>query len=160
MIELKSIDWDNFWDVIEISPKSSQKDFLKTVSVFMAQSYVNLKENYPDVSLAIYNGENLIGFTKIVYVPIDVKPYCLDSNSYMIDALIIDKIYQENGYGKEALSQIIDYVKTKPFGKAETISLVSYEKNNIAINLFENFGFKKVKPKDQEKRMYIYTKEL
>ncbi len=69
MITLDNITWDTFWDVIALSPEATQRQFVQPISVFMARSYVNQREDYPDISLAIYHGESLIGFTKNVMSP-------------------------------------------------------------------------------------------
>ena len=75
MIELKEITWDNFWQIVNLKPNESQSRFLPSNAVFMAQAYVNLKSNYPDVCFALYNESEPVGFTKIVYVPTCVEPY-------------------------------------------------------------------------------------
>ncbi|MFW5793938.1 MAG: GNAT family N-acetyltransferase [Bacillota bacterium] len=160
MIKLKTINWDNFWDVIAIEPTENQKKYVQPVSVFLAESYINLKENFSDISLAIYDDKKLIGFCKVVFIPKKEVTYNLSKSSYMIDALIIAKEYQGKGYGKKALIKLIDYIKTLPFGKAETIALVCYDENQKAINLFKVFGFIKSKPKQKNKGMYIYLRNI
>lgn len=160
MIQLKQITWDNFWDLVKLKPKSTQEKYVKPVTLFMAQSYINLKENYPDESLAIYNDDTLIGFTKIVYVPKSVQPYELDNDAYMIDALIIDNTKQGKGYGRKALVKILDYCKTYPYGPAEDLTLVCYEENLPAQSLFSSFNFHKVKETNKDKKMSIYSRHL
>ncbi|MFO7969052.1 MAG: GNAT family N-acetyltransferase [Bacillota bacterium] len=158
MIELKPINWSNFWDVVALKPKHEQTKYIQPISVFMAESYVNLREKNPDISMAIYFNSQLIGFFKIVYIPKFEESYNLTENSYMIDALIIDESFQGKGYGKLALKKVIDFILDFPFGKAKTISLVCYKQNQKAINLFHKFNFIKTKPKN--KNMYIYLKKI
>ncbi|MDQ0361320.1 GNAT family N-acetyltransferase [Breznakia pachnodae] len=158
MIRLKEIDWNNFWDVVNIKVKDNQVDYLPPVSVFMAQSYVNLKNGDPDVSLAIYNNDLLIGFTKIVYIPKDGEPYKLDKTSYMIDAVAIDEKFQGLGYGKLAFNEIISFIKKKPFGDAETISLVCKEENVNATRMYEKNGF--VKNKKTSDTKYLFLRDI
>lgn len=160
MIHLQAITWNNFWEVTKINPKPEQVKFVKPVSLFMAQSYINLKANHPDESLAIYNDKTLIGFTKIVLVPKDVEPYKLNQDSYMIDALIIDQSQQGKGYGRKSLAAIIDYCQTYPFGQAEVLTLVCFEENQQAQVIFTTFGFKKVKQINKEKKMCLYKVHL
>lgn len=160
MIQLQEITWDNFWDVVKLRPKPKQETFVKPISLFMAQSYVNLKEGYPDQSLAIYDGESLIGFTKIVLVPKNEKPYHLEKGAYMIDAFIIDQSMQNKGYGNRALTKIIDYCKSYPFGPVQDLCLVCYEDNLQAQSLFASFGFTKLKQTNKEKKMSLYNRHL
>jgi diamine N-acetyltransferase len=157
-MDFRKIDWQNFWQVIKITPKNSQDRFVQPISVFLAQSYVNLNLGYPDKSLAIYEEDRLIGYLKMVYVPKNVKPYHLDEDSFMIDALIIDKDYQGKGYGKIALDLAIKEIKTWPQQKAQMISLVCYKDNTVAKKLFNNQGFSFYK--DYKSEMAILIKSI
>ena len=38
MIELKEITWDNFWQVVALKPSESQREYLPSNAVFMAQT--------------------------------------------------------------------------------------------------------------------------
>ncbi|MFP4477815.1 MAG: GNAT family N-acetyltransferase [Candidatus Izemoplasmatales bacterium] len=160
MIQLQPITWDNFWQTIKLKPKPDQEKYVQPVSLFMAQSYVNLKEAYPDTSLAIYDNNSLIGFTKIVFLPKDTKPYYLKKDAYMIDALIIDQSYQNQGYGKKAMDKIIDYCQSYPFGKVDELTLVCYDDNKKAQSLFAEFAFKKMRQTSKDKKMSLYSRHL
>lgn len=141
MIELRDITWDNFWDVINLKPMETQKNNLLSNAVFMAQAYVNLKLQYQDICFAIYYGGNLIGFTKIVFVEENEETYNFNEETYFIDALMIDERYQGKGYGGLALTQILAYIRTKPWGHASSIKLSCYDGNTNAAKLSEKFGF-------------------
>jgi len=160
MIDVKEITWENFWEVIRLSPLEDQKDYLQDVSVFLAQSYVNLKSDYPDISLAIYKDQRLIGYSKIVYVPKDIGPYYLDMDAYLIDAFLIDYKYQQQGYGRKAFERVLNYIKDFPFGKCEHMVLTCYDDNQVARGLFESYGFRKSKVKNKEQSLYIYQKKI
>jgi len=158
MLSLKPITWDNFWNVIELKGSSEQTSYLPEVAVYMAQSYVNLSLEYSDQCLAIYDYDILIGFTKIVFVPKGVEPYQMVVDSYMIDAFLIDQTYQQKGYGAEAFALVLDNIKQRDL-KSLDISLTCYEKNVVAKKMFESFGFKKFRVKDQNKQLFIYLKD-
>jgi diamine N-acetyltransferase len=143
MIELKEITWDNFWDVINLKSAETQKHYLQTNAVFMAMAYVNLKFNYPDACFAIYHGETVVGFSKIVFVPKDEEPYDFSEDTYLIDAMMIDERHQGKGYGKAALNQILSFIRTKPWGNSHCIKLSCYDENIAAIKLYEKSGFVK-----------------
>jgi len=54
---------------------------------------------------------------------------------------MIDRKFQNKGYGKEALSLALDFIKSSPCGKTEYCWL-SYEPENvIARHLYHSFGF-------------------
>jgi diamine N-acetyltransferase len=157
MIRLERITWDNFWKVIELEVSESQKTYMPEVSVYMAQSYVNLSLKYVDQCLGIYHDKQLIGFTKIVFVPKSVEPYYIDVDSYMIDGFMIDQSFQGKGYGKIAFERILEEIRNKT-NKSISFSLTCFDENVVAKRFFESFGFKKVGVKDQEKGLYIYLK--
>jgi len=143
MIELREITWDNFWAVVNLKPAESQAHYLPPTSVFMAQAYVNLKLQYNDVCFAIYNGSDVVGFTKIVFVSKGEEPFLFDEDTYYLDALMIDEKHQGRGYGKAALKQILKYIKTAPWGKVCSIKTACYQDNTNAAALYEKFGFVK-----------------
>ena len=159
MIKLKEINWDNFWSVIKITPQKSQTKHVQSISTFLAQSYINLKEGHLDTSKAIYIDDYLIGYTKIVYVPKNEKPYNININAIMIDALIIDKKYQGKGYGKQSLQVIIDDIKLELFNDVDSIILACYEDNHIAINLYKSLGFEYMQSYNTKKNMSLYIKK-
>ena len=160
-MELKEITWENLWQVINLKPSEAQSRFLPSNAVFMAQAYVNLKFNFPDVCFALYNECEPVGFTKIVYVPKGEEPYKFLEDSYMIDAIMVDSQHQNKGYGNESLQQVMKFIETKPLGKAESIKLACYEDNLIAISMYEKIGFYKTdKFINKEKQLRIYTKNI
>ena len=141
MVELKEITWDNFWAVVNLKTSEAQKHYLQPNSVFMAQAYVNLKFKYDDVCFAIYDDGEVVGFTKIVFVPKDEEPYNFDKDAYFIDALMIDEKFQGKGYGKLTLEQVLAFIKTEPWGKNCSIKTACYDENITAGRLYEKFGF-------------------
>lgn len=58
-----------------------------------------------------------------------------------LNNIVIKKNYRGNGYSKIILEYLINYSKTHNCTK---FNLEVSSKNNIAINLYENYGFKKV----------------
>lgn len=161
MIELRDINWDNFWQVIDLKTNVSQTKYLPPISVFMAQSYVNLKLKYRDACFALYNESQLVGFAKVVYVPSGAEPYYFAENSYMIDAIMIDVKYQGKGYGKEGLLQILKYIESKPFGEAESIKLLCHGKNLLAISIYDKLGFNKIDTLIKKDGNYIiFSKDI
>ena len=54
---------------------------------------------------------------------------------------MIDKRYQGNGYGREALRLAVDFVRTAPCGKAEYCWLSYEPENEVARKLYLSSGF-------------------
>jgi len=55
--------------------------------------------------------------------------------------MMIDESKQGKGYGKEALKQVITYIKTKPFGTSDRIALTCNKENVAGLRLYRNIGF-------------------
>jgi len=65
----------------------------------------------------------------------------LSSNIAPVWRLLIDVKYQRKGIGKEAVRQVMEEIKTTPFGDAR-YCYVSYEPSNIGSQTtFRNYGF-------------------
>lgn len=64
-----------------------------------------------------------------------------------LDRFMIDRRYQHKGYGTQALTQLLDKMKTGYPGRKHI--LLSVEKHNAsAIQMYEKFGFKKTDEMD------------
>ena len=48
---------------------------------------------------------------------------------------------QGKGYGKAAFAAVLDYIRTKPFGKSGRILLTCNRENPTALGLYKSFGF-------------------
>lgn len=70
--------------------------------------------------------------------------------NYNLWRLMIDKDYQNRGFGRKAVQLALDYIKTFPCGEAEYCWL-SYEPENIAARqLYRSFGFEETGDMDGE----------
>lgn len=58
---------------------------------------------------------------------------------------MIDKRYQGNGYGREALKLAVDFIRTAPSGKSEYCWLSYEPENETARKLYLSFGFEEKK---------------
>jgi diamine N-acetyltransferase len=128
-LEFRAVDKTNWEDCIELKVHEHQKSYItdNTYSILQAQYDPDL---YP---FGIYDGSKLVGFVM----------YGLDSDTkrWEMCRLMIDKEFQNKGYGKEAVLKILDEMKEK-FGKIEFFT--SVEPQNIkAQKLFEKIGFSK-----------------
>ena len=56
-------------------------------------------------------------------------------------SVLIDRRYQRNGYGREALKLAIDFIRTCPCGDAKYCWLSYEPENEVARKLYLSFGF-------------------
>ncbi len=109
----------------------------------------------------IYVDDTAIGFLMIGFDTDDDwddAPIIAKGN-YNLWRLMIDKMYQNKGYGKKAVRLALEFIKAFSCGKAEYCWL-SYEPENENENenvsqLYRSFGFVKIEEMDGEERIAI-----
>ncbi|MBQ8312893.1 MAG: GNAT family N-acetyltransferase [Oscillospiraceae bacterium] len=144
MIQLKDIDHSNWIQCIELEVTEEQKQFVNPNIFSLAEAYVHSGEKkdaevfYRCIPFAIYNDEDMVGFAMITY---ENEADYGDKAAYEIYRIMIDREHQGNGYGKEALKLLLEYIKTFPYGKAESV-YTEWHPNNVASKrLFEEYDF-------------------
>ena len=63
------------------------------------------------------------------------------SGNYNLWRLMIDRKFQNKGYGKKALGLALDFINSLPCGKADYCWLSYEPENYIARHLYHSFGF-------------------
>ena len=130
MLHLEKVNGNNVWDILKLTVSESQKNFVATKPV----------------------GFLMIGF--------DVDDYWTDApkiakGNYNLWRLMIDKAYQNRGYGKEAVSLALEFIKSVPCGEAEYCWL-SYEPDNaVARQMYRSFGFEETGEMDGEELIAV-----
>lgn len=139
MIELRKITYDNFGECIKLEPKEEQKNYVSSNICSLAEAYVALTNNECiPLPYAIYNNDIMVGFIMLSYNKADDED---DENTYWVWRLMIDKQYQRKGYGKKAVTNALELIRTFQYGKASEVFL-SYEPENVvAKTLYASFGF-------------------
>ena len=69
--------------------------------------------------------------------------------------LMIDKAYQGRGYGKEAVSLALDFIKSSPCGLAEYCWLSYEPENEVAKKLYSSLGFNETGDMDGEELIAV-----
>lgn len=128
MVELREITEDNFDEVIELRVSENQEGFVSSVAYSLAQAWVYKETAYP---FAIYADEVPVGFVMLGYYK--------SRNQYTLWKFLIDKHYQNRGYGKEALRLAIKYL-VETFGVSEIYTGVALG-NAVAKKLYNSIGF-------------------
>lgn len=130
MVELRTITKDNIEDVLKLNVFDYQKSFVSSTAHSLAQAYIYRDTAFP---FAIYVDETLVGFIMLGFYE--------EKKQYTLWKFLIDKDYQNKGYGKEALKKGITYL-VDTFGAKEIYVGVSTG-NDTAKKLYSSVGFKK-----------------
>ena len=107
---------------------------------------------------AVYDDETLVGFLMIGYNEAALEgpdaPKALKEN-YSLWRLLIDKRYQKQGFGREALRLALEFIKTWPRGEAE-LCVTSYNpENEVAKKLYASFGFTENGEMDEDETVAV-----
>ncbi|WP_027701600.1 GNAT family N-acetyltransferase [Metaclostridioides mangenotii] len=125
-LKKRSADKCNWIDLINLSVKNNQSDFIESNLYSIAES--KFEEAWKTVG--IYNDDILIGFS--MYGK-------LEDNRVWLDRFMIDHKFQGRGYGKLSLKFLIDSLYREY--ECEEIYLSIYEANINAIELYKSYGF-------------------
>ena len=128
MIQLCEITKDNLEEVLALEVADHQKSFVSSTAASLAQAYVYRETAFP---FAVYADNTLVGFIMLGYYEA--------RNQYTLWKFLIDKKYQNKGYGKEALKQGILYLRNT-FEAKEIYTGVSVG-NKQAKHVYQTIGF-------------------
>ena len=148
MIRLKAINEENFVDAFNLKLAKGQDEFVSHPIRSLAQAYVYRNQCQP---FGIYADEKMVGYVMVIYD--------YDIPEYDIWHMMIDESMQGHGYGKAALGQVIDYIRTKPFGDSGRIALTCNKKNPVAQRLYESMGFSTTGVEDEDEIELAMTVE-
>lgn len=127
---LKPISEENFIDVFNLKLSKEQEAFVSHPIRSLAQAYVYRTQCQP---FGIYADEKVVGYVMAIYD--------YDIPEYDIWHMMIDESQQGKGYGKAALKLLLDYIKDKPFGDSDRVTLTCNKDNTVALELYKSMGF-------------------
>lgn len=84
----------------------------------------------------------MVGYVMVIYD--------YDIPEYDIWHMMIDESYQKRGYGSAALDRVLDYIKSKPFGSSNRVTLTCNRQNIRALNLYQSKGFTETGAADED----------
>lgn len=142
MIELRKITLENRRAIFNLEVSEEQRRFVASNLSSMASCYVLATNGGHPLPFAIYADEQPVGFVMLTYGITGYELPSIVNDSYCILRLMIDKQYQNKGYGREAMKEILKFIRTFPAGPAR-YCWIPYGRANIAAkNLYESFGFR------------------
>ena len=139
MITLKAITEENFIDAFNLNLAPGQERFVSHPVRSLAQAYVYREQCQP---FGIYEGDTMVGYVMVIYD--------YDIPEYDIWHMMIDESYQRRGYGSAALDLVLDYIKTKPFGSSNRVTLTCNRDNIQALKLYKSKGFTETGAEDED----------
>lgn len=139
MINLRKITEENFIDAFNLKLALGQERFVSHPIRSLAQAYVYREQCQP---FGIYKGDTMVGYVMVIYD--------YDIPEYDIWHMMIDESNQRRGYGSLALDQVLDYIKSKPFGDSNRVTLTCNRDNIQALNLYKGKGFKETGAVDED----------
>lgn len=141
-INFRKINMKDCSKIIEFKLLENQEDYIMPFVDSLAESYSDLFEEEITVTYGLCNGEELVGLIEIRYVKGKDFPDLKDKMVYELFRILVDKEHQNKGYGTRGIKLFMDYVRKRPLGEANDIVLSVVEGNNVALSLYESFGFK------------------
>ena len=139
MIHLEKITEKNFIDAFALKLDAGQERFVSHPIRSLAQAYVYREQCQP---FGIYDEEVMVGYVMVIYD--------YDIPEYDLWHMMIDVSKQGRGYGRAALDQVLAYIRTKPFGASDRVTLTCNRENSRALRLYKSRGFVPTGAEDEE----------
>ena len=135
-IAIKLISSDNWREALELSVHDEQQKFVASVNppvaIALAKAYIRpggkMVEPY-----GIYNQNKMVGFFNLHYTP-------GSRDDYWLFHFFIDKRFQRNGLGSEALNVLIRHIKNNN-PSCNRLNLTVHPKNEAGRLFYLKFGF-------------------
>jgi len=128
MVSIRSVTRENLEEVLSLKVKEDQEKYVIPNAESLSRAYVYSETAYP---FAVYNDDTIVGFIMMGYY--EVKGY------YTLWEFMIDRKYQNKGYGRQALKLGLDFVRDT-FGPVDIYTGVT-PGNTVAKKLYESVGF-------------------
>ncbi|HEL1761815.1 TPA: GNAT family N-acetyltransferase [Streptococcus suis] len=147
MIRLELVNKDNFDQVLdlEVAPKDQRRVASVEYSLAQVWLYRDSEVLFP---YAVKSGQLTVGFLLLSYQPME--------NSYYIWRLLIDQKYQNQGFGKEVIRQVLRRARDDPQCHKVTVNYVIG--NHKMRYILEKLGFQSVGLEGQEMKMELNIK--
>ena len=128
MVSLKPVTRENLEEVLSLKVAEGQEKYVISNAESLSRAYVYSETAYP---FAVYDDKTIVGFIMMGYY--EVKAY------YTLWEFMIDRKFQNKGYGRQALKLGLDFIRDR-FGPVDIYTGVT-PGNIIAKKLYESVGF-------------------
>ncbi|HEO8609130.1 TPA: GNAT family N-acetyltransferase [Streptococcus suis] len=144
MIRLELVNKDNFEAVLQVQLVPEDQRRVASVEYSLAQAWL-YKDSGMILPYAVVSGRKVVGFAMLSIEPKD--------NSYYLWRLLIDKKYQNQGFGKEVIRQVLRRAKDDQQCHKVTVNYVIG--NHKMRYILEKLGFQSVGLEGQEMKMEL-----
>ncbi len=131
MIKLIDINEENWFEFTRLCVNDDQQAFLDRPIGIMARAYAYRFCNAKVIGIA--NNDQIIGIALVK--DLDEEPACYDLQQFMID-----KQFQNKGFGTEALKLIISRLQNE--GKYNCVEVCVNKSDAPALHVYEKIGFR------------------
>ncbi len=128
MVSIRPVTRENLEEVLALRVGEGQEKYVISNAESLSRAYVYSETAYP---FAIYDDNTIVGFIMMGYY--EAKGY------YTLWEFMIDRKYQNKGYGRQALKLGLEFVRDK-FGQVDIYTGVT-PGNTVAKKLYESVGF-------------------
>ncbi|HEL1614592.1 TPA: GNAT family N-acetyltransferase [Streptococcus suis] len=144
MIRLELVNKDNFEAVLQVQLAPEDQRRVASVEYSLAQAWL-YKDSGMILPYAVVSGRKVVGFAMLSIEPKD--------NSYYLWRLLIDKKYQNQGFGKEVIRQVLRRARDDQQCHKVTVNYVIG--NHKMRYILEKLGFQSVGLEGQEMKMEL-----
>ncbi len=130
MIRLLDVTEENWLEVARLSVNKEQKNFVAPAIGILARGYVYRNCNSRIIVFA--DDDNIVGAALVR--DLDEEPACYDLQEFMID-----RRFQNKGYGTKALSLILELLAAER--KYECVEVCVNKEDAPALHVYEKAGF-------------------
>jgi len=137
VLSLQEVTRENWRATLELTvlPEQQQfiSDYVPIASIALAKAYIR-PGGLVWVPYVFYNNDEMVGFTELAYEPGSLE-------DYWIFHFFIDHRFQRQGYGKEVLRILLQFIKDH-HPQCQAIHLTVHPENDHAKHLYTSAGFR------------------
>lgn len=135
-ITMREVTRENWQEALRLSVHPAQQrfiaDYTPIAAIALAKAYIR-PGGLTWIPYAFYTDVTMIGFVELAYEP-------GSQENYWLFHFFIDSQYQGQGYGKQALQTLLQFIKAH-FVECRSISITVHPENEHAIRLYTAAGF-------------------
>lgn len=130
MIHLVDVNEDNWIDIMKLSVEEEQQKYLDRPIGIIARGYIYRQCNARVFGIA--NDSQMVGVAL-------VRDFMEEPLNYDLQQFMIDRRFQNKGYGTEALQKILELLKQE--ARFSGVEVCVNREDTAAIHVYEKAGF-------------------
>lgn len=130
MIHLVDVNEENWLDIVKLKVDEEQQKYLDYPTGIIARGYI-----YRNCNARVFG---IMDDTQMIGVAL-VRDFTDEPLNYDLQQFMIDRQFQNKGYGTEALQQILKFLKQE--GRFNSVEVCVNREDIAAIHVYEKTGF-------------------